>query len=337
MLNWDFVKADPITYRATYGAIRFEVTVGADNRKNAVTVTRTEGDKFEIKTFRDHGKALRWCEKHPWRHESFFGLFRLWSAKHLIADTNATSRSQAFLRLLFRFQSTIFLESTSFEGERPHDSELSRDDLQATPYEINHETCFGVRFLGGTSDVNLSESEKAFPLYDAARHLTRLDFQALTAKFYKLAEAGDSKITSLWVAWTRCGNDGPCGLFGDQILKQDWNFSRRHRHAKNICALTAIHNPPSFLYSSLLDALASCKKRCRTMAECPLSVSRTSENIEWPRQIKRVLARSLNRPQREWLPCFKAGISVVKEIELTVITCAVKRFDRSKSQGAEWT
>jgi hypothetical protein len=259
MLNWDFVKADPITYRATYGAIRFEVTVGADNRKNAVTVTRTEGDKFEIKTFRDHGKALRWCEKHPWRHESFFGLFRLWSAKHLIADTNATSRSQAFLRLLFRFQSTIFLQSTSFEGERPHDSELSRDDLQATPYEINHETCFGVRFLGGTSDVNLSESEKAFPLYDAARHLTRLDFQALTAKFYKLAEAGDSKITSLWVAWTRCGNDGPCGLFGDQILKQDWNFSRRHRHAKNICALTAIHNPPSFLYSSLLDAVHRAK------------------------------------------------------------------------------
>jgi len=27
MLNWDFVKADPITYRATHGAIRFEVTV----------------------------------------------------------------------------------------------------------------------------------------------------------------------------------------------------------------------------------------------------------------------------------------------------------------------
>jgi hypothetical protein len=77
MLNWDFVKADPITYRATYGAIRFEVTVGADNRKTAVTVTRTEGDKFEIKAFRDHGKALRWCEKNSWRHESFFGLFRL--------------------------------------------------------------------------------------------------------------------------------------------------------------------------------------------------------------------------------------------------------------------
>jgi hypothetical protein len=76
MLSWDFVKADPITYRATDGAIRFEVTVGADNR-NAITVTRTEGDKFEIKTFRDHGKALRWCEKHPWRYESSFGLFRL--------------------------------------------------------------------------------------------------------------------------------------------------------------------------------------------------------------------------------------------------------------------
>jgi hypothetical protein len=65
MLNWDFVKADPITYRATYGAIRFEVTMGTDKRKNAVTVTRTVGDNFEIKTFRDHGKALRWCEKQP--------------------------------------------------------------------------------------------------------------------------------------------------------------------------------------------------------------------------------------------------------------------------------
>jgi hypothetical protein len=43
MLSWEFVKADPITYRATDGAIRFEVTVGADNR-NAITVTRTEGE-----------------------------------------------------------------------------------------------------------------------------------------------------------------------------------------------------------------------------------------------------------------------------------------------------
>jgi hypothetical protein len=76
MLSWEFVKADPMTYRATDGAIRFEVTVGADNR-NAITVTRTDGDKFEIKTFRDHGKALRWCEKHPWRYKSSFGLFRL--------------------------------------------------------------------------------------------------------------------------------------------------------------------------------------------------------------------------------------------------------------------
>jgi hypothetical protein len=43
MLSWEFVKADPITYRATDGAIRFEVTVKADNR-NAITVTRTEGE-----------------------------------------------------------------------------------------------------------------------------------------------------------------------------------------------------------------------------------------------------------------------------------------------------
>ena len=46
---------------------------------------------------------------------------------------------------------------------------------------------------------------------------------------------------------------------------------------------------------------------------------------------ERVLARSLNRPQRERLPCFKAGISVVKKIKLTVVTCAVERFAFSES------
>ena len=76
MLSWDFVKADPVTYRGIDGTIRFEVKVETDNRKDAITVTRMEGDKFKIKIFRDHRKALRWCEKHPWRPESFFGLFR---------------------------------------------------------------------------------------------------------------------------------------------------------------------------------------------------------------------------------------------------------------------
>ena len=40
---------------------------------------------------------------------------------------------------------------------------FSRDDLQATPFEINRETRFGGRFLDGTSDMNLSECEKAVP------------------------------------------------------------------------------------------------------------------------------------------------------------------------------
>jgi hypothetical protein len=77
MLSWDFVKADPVTYRGIDGTIRFEVKVETDNRKDAITVTRTEGDKFEIKVFRDRKKALRWCEKRPWRYQSFFSLFRL--------------------------------------------------------------------------------------------------------------------------------------------------------------------------------------------------------------------------------------------------------------------
>jgi len=77
MLSWDLVRAHPATYRAIDGAISFEVTVGADKRKDAITVTRTEGDKFEIKVFRDRWKALRWCEKHPWRYQSVSSLFRL--------------------------------------------------------------------------------------------------------------------------------------------------------------------------------------------------------------------------------------------------------------------
>src|SRR6266436_2370359 len=49
--------------------------------------------------------------------------------------------------------------------------------------------------------------------------------------------------------------------------------------------------------------------------------------------IKRGVARSLNRPQRERLPCFKSGISVVKKIKLTVVTCASKRFFRILTSG----
>jgi len=64
MLSWDLVKAHPVTYRAIDGVTSFEVMVGPDNRKNAITVTRTKGDKFEIRVFRDSKKALRWCEKH---------------------------------------------------------------------------------------------------------------------------------------------------------------------------------------------------------------------------------------------------------------------------------
>ena len=69
---------------------------------------------------------------------------------------------------------------------------MSRDHLQATPYEIDHKTCFDGRFLDGTSDLNFPKSEKAVSFHDAARHLTCLRFQALSAKFYKSAQAGDS-------------------------------------------------------------------------------------------------------------------------------------------------
>jgi hypothetical protein len=46
---------------------------------------------------------------------------------------------------------------------------------------------------------------------------------------------------------------------------------------------------------------------------------------------------SLNSPQREGLPYFKTGISVIKKIKLTMETRAGERFSFSESQGAERT
>jgi hypothetical protein len=76
--------------------------------------------------------------------------------------------------------------------EGPHDSELSRDNLRATPDKIKHEACLSGSFLDNTSDADFAESEKTIPLHDAARHLTCPNLQALVAKFYKLAQAGKS-------------------------------------------------------------------------------------------------------------------------------------------------
>ena len=44
---------------------------------------------------------------------------------------------------------------------------------------------------------------------------------------------------------------------------------------------------------------------------------------------------SLNSPQRERLPCFKSGISVVKKIKPAVVTGAGERLAFSESQGVE--
>jgi len=51
----------------------------------------------------------------------------------------------------------------------------------------------------------------------------------------------------------------------------------------------------------------------------------------------RAFARLLNRPQRERLACFQAGIPVVKKVKLTVETSAGKRYLFSESQGVERT
>ena len=47
------------------------------------------------------------------------------------------------------------------------------------------------------------------------------------------------------------------------------------------------------------------------------------------------VTQSLNRPQRERLPCFEAGISVVKKVKLTVVTETGERFVFSEGKGVE--
>ena len=66
----------------------------------------------------------------------------------------------------------ICLEIAILGWERPHDPKLRGHDLQATPYEINHKTCFDGWFLDTGFDTNLPEREKAVPLSDAASHIT---------------------------------------------------------------------------------------------------------------------------------------------------------------------
>ena len=44
------------------------------------------------------------------------------------------------------------------------------------------------------------------------------------------------------------------------------------------------------------------------------------------------VTQSLNRPQRERLPCFEAGISVVKKVKLTVVTESGGRFVSPKTR-----
>jgi hypothetical protein len=85
------------------------------------------------------------------------------------------------------------LPGIDFHGrEWPHDAELSRDNLRAAPDKIKREACLSRSFLDSTSDADFAESEKTVPLHDAARHLACPNFQALVAKFHKLAQAGKS-------------------------------------------------------------------------------------------------------------------------------------------------
>jgi hypothetical protein len=56
-------------------------------------------------------------------------------------------------------------------------------------------------------------------------------------------------------------------------------------------------------------------------------------NIEKHKRLNRVDLETMshNRPQRERLPCSKAGISVVKKVKLTVVTGTGERFPFSES------
>jgi len=47
------------------------------------------------------------------------------------------------------------------------------------------------------------------------------------------------------------------------------------------------------------------------------------------------VTQSLNRPQRERLPCFEAGISVVKKVKLTLVTETGGQFVFSEGESVE--
>src|ERR1700738_5214854 len=99
-----------------------------------------------------------------------------------------TSRSA---REIFPLEGAHLSTINLWWGERPHDSELSRDDLRPTPNKIDRETCLRGRFLERASDTNLSEGEKAVSLHDAPRHLACPDFQAIAAKLDQPPEPGN--------------------------------------------------------------------------------------------------------------------------------------------------
>ena len=56
-----------------------------------------------------------------------------------------------------------------------------------------------------------------------------------------------------------------------------------------------------------------------------------------PMIIGATVIRSLNSPQRERLPHFKSGISIIKKVKLTVVTAASERLPFSESQSMERT
>jgi hypothetical protein len=68
------------------------------------------------------------------------------------------------------------------------------------------------------------------------------------------------------------------------------------------------------------------KKECHSSAYAACQ----SESV-LPMIIGASVIPSLNSPQREWLPRFKSGISVVKKVKLTVVTAASERLSFSES------
>src|SRR3981081_1571503 len=93
-----------------------------------------------------------------------YGLIRATGRNLIAGETDdfvfklATNRGD---RRVYDSSAKVYdLSAIDIRRKRPHDSELSRDNLRTTPYEINYETCLSGRLLDSSQEAKCSENEK---------------------------------------------------------------------------------------------------------------------------------------------------------------------------------